>query len=1323
MIRIVNLLPKAMASWLCVTGVLPAQAQTWSNPHLGGYLGVNYSGVASTFNAGYSMYVALPGRPQYAYYSSSFQASLQIGTWMDPQCNPGIYCDIEGGPGVGGGYGNPWCNTGFGIGAVAGNGFTNFANGVSSGNHGGIYGAAQISARLLFPPKLEMFRDGTSGQMVGYGYLALPLLPGQATTDGMTVPTGGNWWTLFFNTRNFQGPVAVVTPHFYAQVTESITNAAGLMLDSCWAGPNKPIANESHYVPAKEYDGPEGSYLRVEPVFAAISDGTNGSIALNSPTVYDQTALWNAAQQWFTNNGAAPVGPFNAHGAALQTLTGGSFGWGVYSSPLVTSGSMPMVMGTTMGFYDPDTATYGYKWGTNQVTFTQFANGTPAAAMPEYYQLQGGVWTPVSPAAVPAASQLASVSFDSGGPPSTPGTYTVPNDPVWTNYAAGPFQVRIDDGNVVTYYWYRFEDQPAIMKAGLTQAQRDQLQTEVVKIHSAWTNGGTYLAPPTMGTLADVDPALLVTPPPGLEVGYVPIATSEAWGGWVTNTWNSAASGNWSAAANWASTNAPADGGHSYYQLNFAAPGTYVVTNDLSNGYGYGGYAVNQISFAGAVTLTGNPISLTADVGSNPQINQNSGNGVVINTPLNLDVSTVLGGTGSGLVVISNVISGPWHGLTLNNAATWQLVGSAPNTLSGLATVNAGELDLAKTGVHALGGSLKVSGGIARLTGTGGDQIADTGNLIVSAGTFDLNGQNETVNGVQLTGGIISGGTGILTSLTAYDLEAGTAAAILAGAAGASKSTAGTVVLSNTNTYSGATTISAGTLQIGLSGSTNSVAIANFGFEAPTTSTYLYNPAGGNWTFSASSGICHNTFCATAPPQGSQAGFIQGTGTLSQTVTVNAAGFYAISFQAEGRGGGYGPDGVVVQVDGTAVGTWSASAVSQSAWLSYLAVANLTAGNHTLTFVGNNTLGGDKSLAIDNVQMFQPAGNGALPGGTAVNLTASGAVLDLAGTAQTIGSLAGVAGSSVINGNLTTGGNGTSTTFAGVFSGGGRLTKTGAGTLALAGTNTYTGSTTINTGTLQIGYSPVNPVTISNYSFETPTTSSYTYGPMTNGWIFDSSSGVCENTFCATAPPLGLQACFIQGNGTLSQSLTVSVAGPYTISFQAEGRAGTYGPDGVIVQVDGTAVGTWAASAVSQSQWQSYVASVTNLIAGSHTLTLAGNNTLGGDKSLAIDNVQLYQTAPGALPAGTAVNLTASGAVLDLNGTAQTIGSLTGVAGSIVTNGSLTVGGDGTSTTFAGVISGAGTLTKTGAGTLTLSGANTYTGATTIGGARWAARG
>jgi hypothetical protein len=36
-----------------------------------------------------------------------------------------------------------------------------------------------------------------------------------------------------------------------------------------------------------------------------------------------------------------------------------------------------------------------------------------------------------------------------------------------------------------------------------------------------------YMAPPSRGTLVAFDPVLLVTPPRGLEVGYVPVVTRQ----------------------------------------------------------------------------------------------------------------------------------------------------------------------------------------------------------------------------------------------------------------------------------------------------------------------------------------------------------------------------------------------------------------------------------------------------------------------------------------------------------------------------------------------------------------------------------------------------------------------------------------------------------------------------------------------------------------------------------------------------------------------------------------------------------------------------
>ncbi len=104
-------------------------------------------------------------------------------------------------------------------------------------------------------------------------------------------------------------------------------------------------------------------------------------------------------------------------------------------------------------------------------------------------------------------------------------------------------------------------------------------------------------------------------------------------------------------------------------------------------------------------------------------------------------------------------------------------------------------------------------------------------------------------------------------------------------------------------------------------------------------------------------------------------------------------------------------------------------------------------------------------------------------------------------------------------------------------------------------------------------------------------------------------------------------------------------------------------------------------------------------------------------------NVETYlrakwQGAPGPspLPATTPVSLTSASAVLNLtNLNGGTIGSLSGVAGSqVLLGGAMLVAGDATTNTFAGVISGTGSLTEAGTGLLTLTGPNTYTGGTII---------
>ena len=132
------------------------------------------------------------------------------------------------------------------------------------------------------------------------------------------------------------------------------------------------------------------------------------------------------------------------------------------------------------------------------------------------------------------------------------------------------------------------------------------------------------------------------------------------------------------------------------------------------------------------------------------------------------------------------------------------------------------------------------------------------------------------------------------------------------------------------------------------------------------------------------------------------------------------------------------------------------------------------------------------------------------------------------------------------------------------------------------------------------------------------------------------------------------------------------------------------------------------------------------------TLILGGSNNTGLTGTVTVAGGILQAGAINALGNNTDVVLANSNnntfsspynnvvTTLNLAGFNQTVGSLSGggaYGGNVALGGAtLTVGAGATpaSTTYGGVISGAGNLTKTGASTLTLTGANTYTGATTV---------
>ena len=151
------------------------------------------------------------------------------------------------------------------------------------------------------------------------------------------------------------------------------------------------------------------------------------------------------------------------------------------------------------------------------------------------------------------------------------------------------------------------------------------------------------------------------------------------------------------------------------------------------------------------------------------------------------------------------------------------------------------------------------------------------------------------------------------------------------------------------------------------------------------------------------------------------------------------------------------------------------------------------------------------------------------------------------------------------------------------------------------------------------------------------------------------------------------------GTGTLTFSATNTYSGSTTVSggilvFEAD-QTGT---SAIIVQNTGT---LW----VNADQ------------TGTPTYTIQNGGTV-------VLNADVVDT--------TAVTVD-TGGILNLNDFDQTLGSIAG-GGMIDLGEALLTVGDATSTTFSGVITGDGGLTKVGAGNLTLSGANTYGGPTTL---------
>ncbi|WP_433741522.1 autotransporter-associated beta strand repeat-containing protein [Pseudomonas putida] len=633
------------------------------------------------------------------------------------------------------------------------------------------------------------------------------------------------------------------------------------------------------------------------------------------------------------------------------------------------------------------------------------------------------------------------------------------------------------------------------------------------------------------------------------------------------------------------------------------------------------------------------------------------------------------------------------QGGTLNAASSTMGIKASSGTTATINSVIAGaaRVDVNGAGTIVLGGVNTYTGG-TRVTNNGTLRVSQDSNLGAAAGSLAL-GDNTTRGTLAINGGSFSSTRTVTLGLVggAIDVASGTTATfggVISGSGPFTFSGDGTLVLTAANTYTGATTISSGTLQVGNGGATGvlgGAAVTNNGtlaFNRNNAVTYggVISGTGGLTQIGTGTTILtgDNTYTGGTTIN---AGKLQiGNGGATGSIVGNVINNGELIFSRNNTytyAGVISGTGAVQQNGGTTVlsgaNTYTGETIIRSGFLQVASDGNLGASSSRLHFVGNSNFRASSAFT-----------------------TAREVVVD-SGVNGYVGSAADTA----------------PLTLSGVVSGAGRI-GVDSGLVFLTGNNTYTGGTNIWGGTLAV--------------------SSDSNLGAASGAVNFVNGGVLRllNDF-GTARNIVLS-----GNGFIEayNGSTVTLNG--TISgggYLAMRGAGT--PGGTVV-LNGT--NTYTGVTYLQGGIRTLVSNAASL--GSAKDVNFGNGTLVTTSSFTINKVGLGNGGA-TIDVAPTTTLTVSGDIYGSSsalrktntGTLVLAGTSSSTSGFIIDGGTLQVGNGGTTGVlgtgnvvnnsalvfnrsdayeYGGVISGSGTLTQSGTGTTTLTGSNSYTGATRV---------
>lgn len=309
--------------------------------------------------------------------------------------------------------------------------------------------------------------------------------------------------------------------------------------------------------------------------------------------------------------------------------------------------------------------------------------------------------------------------------------------------------------------------------------------------------------------------------------------------------------------------------------------------------------------------------------------------------------------------------------------------------------------------VNMTGGELRVNGGTSSQTGYRIEWNQSTVNTAASSSTASISGRINLRNDGSYTGAVFN----VEDGSAATDLRV-SAAITESGSVGITKNGPGTMELSGSNSYTGATRVNSGLLKLNSATLSDSSPVI-LGFGSKVSLNYVGNDVVGSLVIDGVT-VPSGSYNASDPTYGS---YFEGSGTL----VVGAPGPQASGTWISSTDGNWS-DSANWQSSTVANGTDNTATFNPGAPVTVTVDGNRFIG--ALAFTGANaTLSGTDVLTLDNSALTQPVVD-----------VASGATATLA------------------------------TNIGGTWG----LEKTGSGTLKLTGSKGYVGGTTVTGGTLEL---------------------------------------------------------------------------------------------------------------------------------------------------------------------------------------------------------------------------------------------------------------